>query len=73
METYLSMGKASRLATELLDRELSPCEGLQQGLRGSVSFSIPQEKSSLREFAYLQLIHVSIVTLCSWLCALPLV
>lgn len=30
-----------------------PCEGLQRGLEGSVSFLVPQKKSSLQEFAHL--------------------
>jgi hypothetical protein len=41
-ETHLRMGKARELSVELPNRELGPCEGLQQGLRRSMSFSIPR-------------------------------
>jgi hypothetical protein len=41
-ETHLRMGKARGLSVELPNRELGPCEGLQQGLRRSMSFSVPR-------------------------------
>jgi hypothetical protein len=41
-ETHLRVGKAQVLSTELPERELGHCEGLQRGLGGSESFSIPR-------------------------------
>ena len=35
----LALGEGPRLSTELPDRELGPCEGLQQGLGGSLRAS----------------------------------
>ena len=35
----LARGEGPELSTELPDRELSPCEGLQRGLRGSLRAS----------------------------------
>ena len=35
----LARGEGPRLSTELPDRELGPCEGLQQGLGGSLHAS----------------------------------